>query len=69
MHGVGLHRTEWLSLMEADQTILQEGKVLAIDLGYNLAPRKMILHEVNVFFCVDGAELIICCTPSDIPIL
>ena len=55
--------------MEADQTILQEGKVLVIDLGYNLAPRKMILHEVNVFFCVDGAELIICCTPSDIPIL
>ena len=69
MYGVGLHRTEWLSLMEADQTILQDGKVLAFDLGFNLTPRKMILHEENVIFCLDGAELIICFATSDIPIL
>ena len=55
--------------MEADQTILQDGKVLAFDLGFNLTPRKMILHEENVIFCLDGAELIICFATSDIPIL
>ena len=67
--GVGLHPVELLSLMEFDQTVLQEGIVLAIELGHDLAPRKMMLHKEKVVFCVDGVELIICSAPSDIPIL
>ena len=55
--------------MEFDQTVLQEGIVLAIELGHDLAPRKMMLHKEKVVFCVDGVELIICSAPSDIPIL
>lgn len=68
-HGVGLHNTEWPSLMAADQTILQEGMVLAIEPGYDFAPGKMMLHEENVVVRADKAELITRRAPHDIPIL
>ncbi|MEN8660381.1 MAG: Xaa-Pro peptidase family protein [Marivita sp.] len=68
-HGVGLHNTEWPSLMAADQTVLQEGMILAIEPGYDFAPGKMMLHEENVVVCADGAALITRRAPRDIPIL
>ena len=67
--GVGLHLVELLSLMEFDQTVLQEGMVLAIELGHDLAPRKMMLHKENVVVRADRAELITRRAPRDIPIL
>jgi len=68
-HGVGLHNTEWPSLMPTDQTVLQEGMVLAIEPGYDFAPGKMMLHEENVIVRADGAELITRRAPASIPIL
>ena len=68
-HGVGLHNTEWPSLMTTDQTVLKEGMVLAIEPGYDFAPGKMMLHEENVVVRADGAELITRRAPSEIPIL
>jgi Xaa-Pro aminopeptidase len=68
-HGVGLHNTEWPSLMAADQTILQEGMILAIEPGYDFAPGKMMLHEENVVVRADKAELITRRAPHNIPIL
>ena len=68
-HGVGLHNTEWPSLMATDQTILAEGMVLAIEPGYDFAPCKMMLHEENVVIRADGAELITRRAPPEIPIL
>ena len=68
-HGVGLHNTEWPSLMAADQTILQEGMILAIEPGYDFAPGKMMLHEENVVVRADRAELITRRAPHNIPIL
>ncbi|MEM9583017.1 MAG: Xaa-Pro peptidase family protein [Pseudomonadota bacterium] len=68
-HGVGLHNTEWPSLMPSDQTVLQEGMVLAIEPGHDFAPGKMMLHEENVIVRADGAELITRRAPADIPIL
>ncbi len=68
-HGVGLHNTEWPSLMATDQTVLQEGMVLAIEPGYDFAPGKMMLHEENVIVRADGAELITRRAPAKIPVL
>jgi len=68
-HGVGLHNTEWPSLMATDETVLQEGMVLAIEPGFDFAPGKMMLHEENVVVRADGAELITRRAPADIPIL
>jgi len=68
-HGVGLHNTEWPSLMATDQTVLQEGMVLAIEPGYDFAPGKMMLHEENVVVRTDGAELITRRASREIPIL
>jgi Xaa-Pro dipeptidase len=68
-HGVGLHNTEWPSLMATDQTVLCEGMVLAIEPGYDFAPGKMMLHEENVVVRADGAELITRRAPIEIPIL
>ena len=68
-HGVGLHNTEWPSLMATDQTVLQEGMVLAIEPGYDFAPGKMMLHEENVVVRSDGAELITRRAAREIPIL
>lgn len=68
-HGVGLHNTEWPSLMATDQTILQEGMVLAIEPGFDFALGKMMLHEENVVVRADGAELLTRRAPAEIPIL
>jgi len=68
-HGVGLHNTEWPSLMATDRTVLQDGMILAIEPGYDFAPGKMMLHEENVIVRADGAELISRRAPRDIPIL
>lgn len=68
-HGVGLHNTEWPSLMAADKTVLQEGMVLAIEPGYDFAPGKIMLHEENVVVRADGAELLTRRAAREIPIL
>jgi Xaa-Pro dipeptidase len=68
-HGIGLHNTEWPSLMATDQTVLQEGMILAIEPGYDFAPGKMMLHEENVVVRADGAELLTRRAPAEIPIL
>lgn len=68
-HGVGLHNTEWPSLMATDQTVLQEGMILAIEPGYDFAPGKMMLHEENVVVRAGGAELLTRRASSEIPIL
>ena len=68
-HGVGLHNTEWPSLMATDQTVLQEGMVLAIEPGYDFAPGRMMLHEENILIRENGAELLTRRAPAEIPIL
>jgi Xaa-Pro dipeptidase len=68
-HGVGLHNTEWPSLMATDQTVLRDGMVLAIEPGYDFAPGKMMLHEENVVVRAGGAELITRRAPAEMPIL
>lgn len=68
-HGVGLHNTEWPSLMASDQTVLQEGMILAIEPGYDFAPGKMMLHEENVVVRENGAELLTRRAPAEISIL
>lgn len=68
-HGVGLHNTEWPSLMATDQTVLQEGMILAIEPGYDFAPGKMMLHEENVVVRAGGAELLTRRASAEIPIL
>lgn len=68
-HGIGLHNTEWPSLMATDQTVLQEGMILAIEPGYDFAPGKMMLHEENVIVRADGAELLTRRASEEIPIL
>jgi len=55
--------------MAADQTLLQEGMILAIEPGYDFAPGKVMLHEENVVVRADRAELITRRAPRDIPIL
>ncbi|MGX9355131.1 M24 family metallopeptidase [Roseobacteraceae bacterium S113] len=69
-HGVGLHNTEWPSLMSSDQTVLQEGMILAIEPGYDFEPGRMMLHEENVVVRAGGAaELLTRRAPESIPIL
>ncbi len=68
-HGIGLHNTEWPSLMATDETVLQEGMILAIEPGFDFAPGKMMLHEENVVVRSDGAELTTRRAARDIPIL
>ena len=68
-HGIGLHNTEWPSLMASDRTVLQEGMILAIEPGYDFAPGKMMLHEENVVVRENGAELLTRRAPTEILIL
>lgn len=68
-HGVGLYNTEWPSLMASDQTVLQEGMILAVEPGYDFAPGRMMLHEENVVVRADGSELLTRRAPAEIPVL
>jgi len=68
-HGIGLNITEWPSIMASDQTEIQVGMALAIEPGYEYAPRKIMLHEENIIVTADGPTLLSRRASRDIPII
>ena len=66
-HGLGMQLTEWPSLAAHDHTVLQEGMVLTLEPGIEIAPGRMLVHEENIVLRAAGAEFLSPRAPCDMP--
>ena len=57
-HGLGMQLTEWPSFIPTDQTVLEEGMVLTIEPGIEIAPGRTMVHEENIVVTATGARFI-----------
>lgn len=57
-HGLGMQLTEWPSLQEGGDTLLEAGMVLTLEPGISFAPGKMMVQEENIVITADGCELL-----------
>lgn len=53
-HGLGMQLTEGLSLIPADQTVLEEGMVITLEPGIDVGGGKILVHEEDILI-TDGA--------------
>jgi Xaa-Pro aminopeptidase len=65
-HGLGMQLTEWPSLSERDETILQEGMVVILEPIVCFNNEKVLVHEDNFLITLHGPKLI---SPHFYPIL
>ena len=57
-HGLGMQLTEGLSLIPADQTILEPGMVITLEPGIELAPGRIMVHEEDIVIRDTGPEFL-----------
>ena len=53
-HGLGMQLTEGLSLIPADQAVLEEGMVITLEPGIDVGGGKILVHEEDILI-TDGA--------------
>ena len=68
-HGLGLQLTEPPSIMNNDNTILQENMIMTIEPCFEYKPKKMLVHEENILITSKGYERLTSRTPKKIPII
>ena len=68
-HGLGLQLTEPPSIMNNDNTILQENMIITIEPCFEYKPNKMLVHEENILITSKGYERLTSRTPKKIPII
>jgi Xaa-Pro aminopeptidase len=68
-HGVGMQLTEWPSLTQTNQTVLQPGMVLTLEPGIQIGPDQMMVHEENIVIREAQAELLTRRAPAELPII
>ena len=68
-HGLGLQLTEPPSIMNSDNTILQENMIITIEPCFEYKPNKMLVHEENILITSKGYEMLTSRTPKKIPII
>ena len=68
-HGLGLQLTEPPSIMNDDDTILEENMILTIEPCFEYKTNKMLVHEENILITNSGYELLTSRTPKKIPII
>lgn len=55
-HGLGLHLTEWPSLIPRDHTELVPGMILTLEPGIDMGHGRIMVHEENIVVTHKGAE-------------
>ena len=68
-HGLGLQLTEPPSIMNNDNTILQENMIMSMEPCFEYKPKKMLVHEENILITSKGYERLTSQTPKKIPII
>ncbi|NRG18527.1 aminopeptidase P family protein [Rhizobiales bacterium] len=68
-HGLGMQLTEWPSLTDFDETVLEPGMVLTLEPATRTVGSRIMVHEENIVVRDDGAELLTRRTPRELPML
>ncbi len=68
-HGLGLSLTEWPSLTSDDHTQIEEGMVLTLEPGIEIAPGRLMVHEENIVIRKTGAEFLSPRQAPEIPVI
>ncbi len=68
-HGLGMQLTEWPSLIEHDETILEENMVLTLEPGIETSGGQMLVHEENIVVTARGARPLTDFAKPDLPVV
>ncbi|MXN67203.1 M24 family metallopeptidase [Stappia sp. GBMRC 2046] len=68
-HGLGMQLTEWPSLTDFDETVLEPGMVLTLEPATRTVGSRIMVHEENIVVREDGAQLLTRRTPRELPVL
>ena len=68
-HGLGMQLTEGLSLIPADQTVLQPGMVVTLEPGVEVTTGKIMVHEEDIVIRDGSCEFLSARSGRDIMIL
>ena len=67
-HGLGMQLTEWPSFIAGDDTVLEEGMVLTLEPGIEVAPGRILVHEEDIVI-TDGAPEFLSPRGTDLPVI
>ncbi|WPZ32931.1 Xaa-Pro peptidase family protein [Thalassobaculum sp. OXR-137] len=68
-HGLGMVLTEFPSIADWDDTVLEPGYVMTLEPGMATAPGKMMVHEENVAITQEAPRLLTRRADREIPVL
>lgn len=68
-HGLGMVLTEFPSIADWDETVLEPGFVMTLEPGMATAPGRMMVHEENVAITEGAPRLLTRRAARDIPVL
>ncbi len=66
-HGLGMQLTEWPSFIAGDHTVLEEGMVLTLEPGIEVAPGRILVHEEDILITSGAPEILSPVAPAHLP--
>jgi len=68
-HGLGMQLTEWPSLADFDDTVIEENMVLTLEPSMGLGHGRVMVHEENIVVRANGAALLTSRAAPDLPVI
>lgn len=68
-HGLGMQLTEWPSIAQFDDTVIEEGMVLTLEPSISYADDRLMVHEENIVVEASGPRLLTKRAPAELPVL
>ncbi|MBL4807814.1 MAG: aminopeptidase P family protein [Rhodobacteraceae bacterium] len=68
-HGLGMQLTEWPSLADFDDTVIEEGMVLTLEPSLSYGNARLMVHEENIVIRAGGAELLSRRAAPELPVI
>lgn len=68
-HGLGMQLTEWPSLADFDETVIEPGMVLTLEPSLACGEGRVMVHEENIVVRSTGAELLTARAPAELPVI
>ncbi len=68
-HGLGMQLTEWPSIMEGDDTVIEENMVLTLEPSLSSSGNRMMVQEENLVVGPRGARLLTTRAAPELPVI